>query len=471
MALSVKIISEEKIKPSSPTPETQKHLKFSFLDQLALPVYVPVLLFYSPGGDHNQTSKSRRLKASLSKALAQYYPFAGRVQDNNVSIHCNDEGAIYVEAQVNCRLSNVLNQLNVDSLNQFLPFSVASSDSAKGCILLVQTTSFQCGGITIGLLMSHKITDASSISSFINTWTTIAVAGDDSNATISQLPLPEFIGDSVLQPPQDFQVATPTSDTGIHAKGVTKRLVFEGSKITALKAKAASARVEQPTRVEAVAGLIWKCAIAASKSTSGVSKASVLGQAVNLRKRLEPNLSDTSIGNLLGFITPETKAGAAEIELQEVVGLLREGIAEFKKSGYKKYQDTEAYLEFFKTMTDPDGPYSSNKNFYLCSSWSRFGFYETDFGWGCPVWFIGGLSMFSNFFLLMDTRDGRGIEALVTLSEQDMALFQSDEDLLAFASFNPDVIQVADSKGSSTVCEGKSTSEVAVGSDVQVPSV
>lgn len=69
--MSVKIISEEKIRPSSPTPETQKHLKFSFLDQLALPVYVPVLLFYAPGSDDNQTSKSHRLKASLSKALAQ----------------------------------------------------------------------------------------------------------------------------------------------------------------------------------------------------------------------------------------------------------------------------------------------------------------------------------------------------------------------------------------------------------------
>ena len=60
----------------------------------------------------------------------------------------------------------------------------------------------------------------------------------------------------------------------------------------------------------------------------------------------------------------------------------------------------------------------------------------------CPVWFIGGISMFSNFFLLMDTRDGKGIEALVTLSEEDMAVFQCDQDLLAFASFNPNVLQL-----------------------------
>ncbi|CAK9328634.1 unnamed protein product [Citrullus colocynthis] len=437
-ALKVKIIHEENIKPSIPTPQTQNYVKFSFLDQLALPVYVPLLLFYTPNHNHNPIpSKSHLLKSSLSKTLTLFYPFAGRVNDDNLSISCTDQGAIYVEAEASCRLSNILTQLNVDSLNQLLPFPNASAHANKGCIVLIQTTFFPCGGITVGLLISHKIADASSISSFIKTWTSIAVSGND-----SLFPKPEFIGDSVLPAPKDFPVATPTTpDSGIHAKGVTKRIVFSGSKIASLKAKAASTKVKQPTRVEAVAGLLWKSAISAAKSTSGISKASVLGQAVNLRKRLEPNLGDTSIGNSLGFVTPET-AVAAEIDLQGTVGLLREAIEEFKESGYKKYQDTEAYLRHFKTLTDPDGPYSGEKNFYLCSSWSRFQFYEADFGWGLPVWFIGGISMFSNFFLLMDTRDGKGIEALVTLSEEDMAVFQCDQDLLAFASFNPNVLQL-----------------------------
>ena len=41
---------------------------------------------------------------------------------------------------------------------------------------------------------------------------------------------------------------------------------------------------------------------------------------------------------------------------------------------------------------------------------------------------------------LLDTRDGDGVEAWMTLKEEDMALFQEDLELLAFASPNPSAI-------------------------------
>ncbi|OWM70592.1 hypothetical protein CDL15_Pgr014265 [Punica granatum] len=76
----------------------------------------------------------------------------------------------------------------------------------------------------------------------------------------------------------------------------------------------------------------------------------------------------------------------------------------------------------------------------LCSSWCKLGFYDADFGWGMPIWVssIGMCkSVFLNLIYLVDTRSGNGIEAWVTLDEQEMALLEEDPELRAFASMNP----------------------------------
>ncbi|OWM70682.1 hypothetical protein CDL15_Pgr014355 [Punica granatum] len=47
------------------------------------------------------------------------------------------------------------------------------------------------------------------------------------------------------------------------------------------------------------------------------------------------------------------------------------------------------------------------------------------------------MPMFLNWIFLVDTRSGDGIEAWVTMDEQDMALLQEDPELRAFANVNP----------------------------------
>ncbi|RXH86564.1 hypothetical protein DVH24_021837 [Malus domestica] len=76
---------------------------------------------------------------------------------------------------------------------------------------------------------------------------------------------------------------------------------------------------------------------------------------------------------------------------------------------------------------------------YTCTSWRRFPFYEADFGWGKPSWVsFAGFSV-KNVVCFVDKRDCNGIEIWLTLSEESMALFESNPELLAYASLNPRV--------------------------------
>lgn len=68
-------------------------------------------------------------------------------------------------------------------------------------------------------------------------------------------------------------------------------------------------------------------------------------------------------------------------------------------------------------------------NAILLNSWCRFPFYEADFGWGKPVWVSIASLPAGNSAVLIDTRDGDGIEAWISLDEKDMAVFQQDQDI------------------------------------------
>ncbi|KAK3223556.1 hypothetical protein Dsin_010581 [Dipteronia sinensis] len=76
-SMKIEVIGRETIKPSSPTPSNLRNFKLSFLDQQAPITYIQLVLFY-PFNCSNEVGKiCRSLKASLSKSLTMFYPFAG----------------------------------------------------------------------------------------------------------------------------------------------------------------------------------------------------------------------------------------------------------------------------------------------------------------------------------------------------------------------------------------------------------
>ncbi|OMO60401.1 Transferase [Corchorus capsularis] len=445
MEFIVEIIHEEIIKPSSPTPLHLKTSKLSLFDQVAPMVYVPLIFCYR-NDDNNDFAKaearSQVLKTSLSKTLTRFYPFAGRLSSSS-SIECNDQGVDYVQTRVNCRLQDILKQPVGESLAKLLPSSqMGSKEAATKPLLLVKVNFFECGSMAIGINFSHKVADLFTMKFFIKTWAAMAQQGSSSDVV---LPVPDFKTIPSLFPPLDLPVASESDALGQLRKGVaSRRLVFDASKISMLKAQVVSRDVPQPTRVEAVAGIIWKCAMAAAKTNrGGFKKQSGLLQVVDLRKRMNPPLPQHSTGSLQSFLVVETLD--CETELQSLVKQLRNGMRDrSSESSMSKLQGSDAVSEILLGFKQVGSLLQRDDlDVYFCSSWCRFELYESaDFGWGKPKWVSNGIGHENNpskpnSFILMDSMDGEGIEARVNLVEGEMAFFECNRELLAFASVNP----------------------------------
>ncbi|CAI0627232.1 unnamed protein product [Linum tenue] len=440
MKLDIRVVSQETIKPSSPTPNNLFNYNLSFLDQISPPVYNPLILFYPKQINHdskyddNPSTISNLLKQSLSKLLSHYYPLAGRIRDSLVA-HCNDEGIPYLEAQVSCKISDVLHENSSSQPNELLglvPFQLHGGP--HDLPLGVQFNVFQCGGIALGLCMSHKLADASSTISFVKAWAAMAKGQVDVQA-------PEFVS-SKLFPPRDMSGFDPK--TGIMTTSTeVKRFVFRGASIEALRAKYGKSRSlehkKPPSRIETLSAFIWRRVMTA---TSNRGRLLLLLHAVNLRTRMDPALAEHSFGNYYRVAITVPNVGEEEEEEEEeeggcLIAEIRDAISGIDKGFVKSLQGQggDEHLDYLKQQSE--GFVGGEVGFLSFTSLCWFDRYEADFGWGKPLW-VGTPSLsFKNLVVFMDSAHGDGIEALVHLEEGDMGKLQCDEVLLQYANVIP----------------------------------
>ncbi|XP_061360668.1 stemmadenine O-acetyltransferase-like [Gastrolobium bilobum] len=433
MATKAEIVSKDTIKPSSPTPNHLRDFKISLLDQLAPPIYVPVVLFYSAsdvttfGNDIRMISD--KLKSSLSDILTLYYPFCGTLKGNSL-VDCNDVGVLYVESKVPTKLSNILKNPQVHEIIELFPFDpynplILLDDHSKkpASNMAVQVNEFSCGGIGIGVCFSHKIADGSTAASFLNAWAATS-RGQHGNNILEQ---PQIESASLLFPPRNINMDITRGMTG-HKNIVTRRFIFNDTNLSRLREKLGCFN---PTRVEAVTALIWKSATEAARASS-----SMVSHAVNIRSRMASPLSKNLLGNLW------QQAASPVMEMERVKGLhdlaeiVRKTIRKVDADYVSKLQGHELpkvieSLHEARIMVSEKGI-----SCYSFSSWIRFDFYEADFGWGKPTWVCTIGVPIKNVVILMATKNGDGIEAWVTLTEHDMVEFERNPELLEFASFD-----------------------------------
>lgn len=178
--------------------------------------------------------------------------------------------------------------------------------------------------------------------------------------------------------------------------------------------------------LEVVSALLYKCALVArGVNDSGSFKPSSLFQVANMRHRLNPPLSYDTCGNILSGYFVETN-NEKDVNCSKMVG-------EMKKGKLNLHPKESALV---KSIKKGKTPFYSNDEVdnYFCSSLIEFPLYKVDFGWGRPIRVGMGAGPFDKFFILLDNQSGDGVEVIVMLDEQNMAIFERDLELLEFAS-------------------------------------
>ena len=280
---------------------------------------------------------------------------------------------------------------------------------------------FDSGGHVLGLSMSHLIADGASMAMFLKHWSSIS-RGEAINGST----LPNFRSASFLFSPQPWSASKVLErvqdehhddDDDDIAKVAIKRFVIDKEGIERLRV---SKQGWRPTRVQAVLGLVWRCLRRAKLAGSHVS------QVVNIRSKLmnmAPMPSDKDFGNLWVGAMVSTSDECERFEeeaLREAVTRVDEVYVRNLIEGKKKEKKKEE---------------SSNYACWIFSSLCRMGFYESsDFGSGEAIWVACGSRDARNVCLLIDAKDGEGVEVWVWLDVDDMEKLEKDTELLDFVS-------------------------------------
>ncbi|KAE8716155.1 UDP-glucose flavonoid 3-O-glucosyltransferase 6-like [Hibiscus syriacus] len=111
------------------------------------------------------------------------------------------------------------------------------------------------------------------------------------------------------------------------------------------------------------------------------------------------------------------------MEESNLVSQMRDSIKAVNNEYVKKLQHGYNHLDCFKEKAASYG--KCDIVAFTLTSLCRFPLYEADFGWGKPIWACSGDREINSIATFMDTITGDGMEAWITLKEEEMAKFDS----------------------------------------------
>ncbi|KAL8161678.1 hypothetical protein V2J09_013167 [Rumex salicifolius] len=391
-------------------------MKMSEFDMALGKGFVPSLYLYRPHKDWDAAAITQTLKDSLGKALVHFYPFAGRLRPTDggrMELVLDEEvwGVPVLEAETAVEVAELGDLAEAEEKRRFqhlAPMADYRKPLHELPLLTVQITHFRCGGVGVGILMSHAVVDGLGAGHFYSEWARLARGealelvpiNDRSLLRAGEAPRspPAFSlqPEAALPPPPmpPMMPPPPPSDSGMDGppppmmmppflQTITLKLPVSKSQINKLKQIAGDVTNGRPySRFEVLTAHAWRCASKA-RGHEG-KKLNALGIAVDIRRRINPPLPRAFVGNAVVMLTATSES---EDLVSNPVGYacsrIRQTIDKVTDEFVWKYVDYQKSLEdlgAWRGMMTLEGQFVNPD--VMMISWMNLSINGLDFGWG-----------------------------------------------------------------------------------------
>ncbi|CAN1328583.1 Shikimate O-hydroxycinnamoyltransferase [Linum perenne] len=428
--MEVKVIESTIVQPlEKETNKPSDRLWLSNLDLVHSRIHLPALYLY------NQVENARifdakaveterffeagLLKEALRRVLVLFYPIAGRfVRDEKgrLGVECNGEGVLFVEAETDFRLSQVGESAPNSELLKLVPRIDYSQEISSDPLLLLQVTRFRCGGVSLGLGISHRLADGVSTASFINAWSNMARGLpptalpflDRTHLRARNPPSPKFHHPEYDSPPTIIN--NPVQPSPIPKPTSTTIIKFTPTQLSSLRAKAENPDNDvRYTTHQILSAHIWRCVSQARDLAD--NQPTRLNMPVDGSSRLRPPIPREYFGNMIFHTTIVAMVGELVSEpIARTVSRIHRAIEKMDDEYLR------SAIDYLENPAEPSGVARSPR---VCQSPNL----SADFGQGSPILVRAAYTAEGKGFILPMNEDG-SISLVICLEDDAMVAFQ-----------------------------------------------
>ncbi|KAJ8750666.1 hypothetical protein K2173_015847 [Erythroxylum novogranatense] len=428
----MKIKESTIVRPARETPTTR--LQSSNLDLLVARIHLLTVYFYKPTSSENFFD-AKVLKEGLSQALVHFYPVAGRLQrDENgrIEIDCNGEGVLFVEAESSRVMDEFGDFTPSFEMLELVPEVDYSDHISSFPLLILQLTSFRCGGVCLGVGWHHTLADGSSAMHFINSWSDVTRGLsvhippfiDRTPLAAGNPPTPTFDHAEYDPPPSMNTLDQNGKYQSSEKPACTKILKLTLDQINTLKAT--SKQQDGATKYstyETLAAHIWRCMCMARELDA--DQPTRLYIATDGRSRLRPPLPSGYFGNVIFTTTVTSLSGDIKTEtLVQTIKRLRESLKRMDNEYLRSALDhLQVQPDLGALVRGPTTFKSPNLN---VNSWISLPTHDADFGWGRPLHMGPASVLYEGTVYILKTpaKDG-GLSVIIRLEDDILQRFET----------------------------------------------